>query len=382
MKPKKLLIVLIIGTTFLAGILFPTVSPAGLQTKNQLTREFGIFFDVIGLVKSEYVDEVSSSKLLSGALAGMLRNLDPYSQYLDADAYAELKADTEGKFGGIGIEVGIRNGFLRVISPLDGSPAEKAGILPGDIIMKINDAPARDTTLAESARRMRGEPGTIVKLALMRESDQKIIEVSVTREMIKVQSVKEAKMIDAETGYLRLSAFQENTAVEFQKALDGLLAQGMKGLILDLRNNSGGVFHSAVESAELFVPNGKVVVTTRAKNREKNREFISNSGKYRLIQPMVVLVNKGSASGSEILTGALQDHKLARVIGSKTYGKGCVQTLTPLSDHSAVRMTTSRYYTPNGRLIHEIGIEPDDAVEAIPGKDAPLERAIEWLKTS
>ncbi len=372
-------------TVFAAPAIEEQQQPAAKEADAVRDRRFlesktDLFLDVVDLVRAEYVDEVPIDSLFAGALNGMLRSLDPYSQYLDEAAYRELKADTEGEFGGLGLEVSVKGGFLHVISPLDDTPAARAGLLAGDTIVKIDGETTREITLAEAVKRMRGVPGTVIRLTVMREGESQLREIPVTRDRIVVRSIKESKLLEGGVGYVRISAFQENSAADLEKALDSLDAQGMKGLILDVRNNSGGLLSAAKEVAELFVPEGKLIVSTRGRGGKKEVLFVSKNPSPRRISPLVLVADRGSASGSEILAGALQDHKLAVVVGEKTFGKVSVQTLVPLPDGGAVRLTTSKYYTPNGRLLHEVGITPDFPVqgqETASAKDPALERALE-----
>ncbi len=342
-------------------------------------REMNLFLSVVSLIKSDYVDDISSKKLMDGALKGTLKSLDPYSQFLDAESYEDLKIGTEGKFGGLGLEVGIKGGLLYVISPLDDTPAQLAGIRAGDTIIKIDDEPTRDMALHDAVRKMRGAPGSVVKLTLMREGENKLLDLRVARDVVKIKSIKDAKLLENHVGYIRISAFQEKSAEEFEKALRSLMARGMSGLILDVRNNSGGLLKAAAEVTEKFIPDGKLIVSTKGRNPKKNTQFISQMKRPYEIRPLVVLVNKGSASGSEILAGAIQDYGLGSILGVRTFGKGSVQSLVPLPEGSAIRITTSKYYTPKGRLIHEVGISPDVVVEWKEDKSTPdiqLERAL------
>ena len=251
------------------------------------------------LIESNYVDEVKTSKLVTGALVGMLKSLDPYSYFLDAEAYQELKMDTNGKFDGLGLEVSVKGGFLHVIAPLDGSPAEEAGVKAGDMITKIDEVPTRDMTLNDAVKKMRGAPGSTVKLSLMREGANQLIELSVPRRVVMIKSIKEAKLLEDQIGYVRLSAFQDNSARDLRAAILKLQSEGMSGLILDLRNNAGGLLNSAVSVAEEFVPAGKVIVSTKGRNPKKSQTFVSQAQSPFRIDPWVVLVNKGSASSSD-----------------------------------------------------------------------------------
>ncbi|HTL69777.1 MAG TPA: S41 family peptidase [Candidatus Eisenbacteria bacterium] len=364
-----------------AAAAFSHEVPGTMQERLRLEEDLNLLVDVLAIIKTEYVDDVPLKKLMGGAMSGMLKALDPYSQFLDEDAYRDLKVDTEGRFGGLGLEVSVKNGHLHVIAPLDDTPAARAGIVAGDTILKLNGESTRDLSLSEAVKRMRGAPGSKLALTVMREGQPKLIEFEIARDTIQVKSVKEARLVDGKTGYIRLSSFQEKSPADFTQAVDGLLAQGMTGLILDVRNNAGGLLSAAVAITERFVPEGEVIVTTRGRNPSKSSKFVSHNKKPYSIRPLIVLVNKGSASGSEIFAGAVQDYRLGTVVGQKTFGKASVQTLIPLPDGSAIRLTTSKYYTPNGRLLHEAGVVPDVAVESDESKppggaDPVLERAI------
>ncbi len=346
-------------------------------------KDLGLFTEVMGIIKSDYVEDVGTVRLVEGALKGMLRSLDPYSQYLDAGQYEDLKIDTSGEFAGLGLEVSDKRGVLHVITPLDGSPAEQAGVKPGDAIIKIDGLSTRDLSLAEAVRKMRGQPGTAVVLTLMREGENQWMEIKIPRARVEVKSIREAKRLESGVGYIRLSAFQEKSGEDLARALLDLKNQDCKGLILDVRNNSGGLLTAAVDVAEQFVPEGKVIVSTKGRHPRKSATYVSKNKAIYSDGPLVVLVNKGSASGAEILAGAIQDHGLGRIVGSQTFGKGSIQSLVPLPGGAALRLTTSRYYTPKGRLIHEKGITPDIVVEPSQEKNGPdrvLLRALEAME--
>ncbi len=356
---------------------------ASAEDRQSLDRYLDLFVDVVALIRSDYVDEVSLDKLFSGALNGMLRSLDPYSQFLDADAYTELKVDTQGEFGGLGLEISVKGGVLHVIAPLDGSPADEAGLKAGDAIMKIDDAPTRDLTLSDAVKRLRGAAGSQVRLTVMREGENNLREFTVKRAVINVKSVKEAHLTAGGAGYVRLTSFQERSAEDLEEALRKLEGEGMAGLVLDVRNNAGGLLNAAVDVTGKFVPKGNLVVSTRGRSASKVTKFISKAKQPRRRYPLVVLVNKGSASGSEILAGAIQDYGYGTIVGTKTFGKASVQTLIPLPDGTAIRITTSKYYTPKGRLLHELGVTPDIVVEegsSAGGKDPQLDRAFQVLR--
>jgi carboxyl-terminal processing protease len=310
------------------------------------------------------VDEVSAKDLIYGALKGMLSSLDSHSQFMDPDTYNELKVDTEGKFGGLGIEITIKDGLLTVITPIEDTPAWKAGVKAGDRIVKINDELTRDMSLTDAVKKMRGVPGEQISIGVLRESEKRILEFKIIRDIIKIKGVKDSRILEDGIGYIRMVEFREETFHEFNAALDSLYKQGMNALVLDLRNNPGGLLESAVRVSEKFIEPGKLIVYTKGRKASQNLEFFAR-GKAPIIDlPMVLMINEGSASGSEIVAGCLQDYKRAILVGTKSFGKGSVQTIVPLSDGSALRLTTSKYFTPLGRQIHGKGVMPDIVVES------------------
>ncbi len=334
-----------------------------VNQKEELYESLELFADTVSIINGGFVDEVDSKDLIYGALKGMLSSLDPYSQFLDPDTYKEMKVTTGGEFGGIGIEISIRDNLLTVISPIAGTPAYRIGIKAYDRILKIDDESTKDITLIEAVKKMRGKPGEPVKLTILREGASRLLEFNIVRDIIKIESIKEAEIIEDKIGYIQIVEFQEHTKRDLDKALKKLEAQGMKGLIIDLRNNPGGLLTVAVEIADFFLPEGKLIVSTKGKNSAQNLVFKSHKTSAHLDYPIVILINEGSASGSEIVAGALRDNKRALLLGAKTFGKGSVQTIIPLSDGSAVRLTTSKYYLPGGESIHEEGIVPDIEVD-------------------
>ncbi|MCD6134407.1 MAG: S41 family peptidase [Candidatus Omnitrophica bacterium] len=326
-------------------------------------RELELFADALAIVQTQYVEHKSPQELIYGALRGLLASLDPYSQFMDPDEYKELIIDTRGKFGGLGIEISVRDGLLTVISPLADTPAWRAGIKAGDIIVKINGEITKGITLTEAVKKLRGKPGTQVNITVLREGAPKMLNFNITREMIKVKDIKKSALIEGKISYVSISEFRENTASELDKTLADLTKKGMQALVLDLRNNPGGLLMSAVKVTSRFIPTGELIVYTKSAEG-KIVKYNSLNSKVKIINvPMVVLVNNGSASGSEILAGCLQDYKRAVIMGIKTFGKASVQSVVPLSDGSALRVTTAKYYTPQGRLIHQKGIQPDISVE-------------------
>jgi carboxyl-terminal processing protease len=336
------------------------------------------FAEVFSLIKRNYVEPVEDKKLMIQAMTGMLNGLDPHSTYLDAEALKELQDGIQGEFGGLGIEVALEDGFVKVVSPIEDTPAFRAGIQAGDLIVKIDETPAKDMPLDEAVKRMRGKPSSKITLTLSRKGAPQPIVVTLTREVIKVQSVR-SKEAEPGYAYLRVTQFQENTARSVVEHLNKLGKDGKpKGLVLDLRNDPGGLLNSAIGVAAAFLPEGVTVVTTNGRTPGAHREYRAtprdyihgNSGDFlrglppwaREV-PMIVLVNGGSASASEIVAGALQDHKRAVVMGTRTFGKGSVQTTLPLTNSAAIKLTTARYYTPSGRSIQAKGIDPDVIIE-------------------
>ncbi|MBI4437239.1 MAG: S41 family peptidase [Candidatus Omnitrophica bacterium] len=353
--------------------LSPAANPAKAKSvkASDFYKDIELFTDALSIIQLDYVEEKNSKDLIYGALKGMLQSLDPHSQFMDPDTYNEMKIETEGEFGGLGIEITIQESLLTIITPIDDTPADRAGLKAGDRIVKIGGELTRDITLLEAVKKLRGKPGTEVTLTILRENEERLLEIIVVRDVIKIKSIKEARMVEKGIGYVRLSEFQENTPKDLEQALVSLEKEGMQGLILDLRNNPGGLLNTAVAVADGFVPKGELIVYTKGRKKDQDIEF-RGRGKYSHAgYPLVVLINGGSASGSEILAGAIQDHKRGILLGTKSFGKGSVQTVIPLKDGSALRLTTSKYFTPKGRLIHGEGIVPDVAVEFEEKKPSP-----------
>ncbi|MDH5181453.1 MAG: S41 family peptidase [Gammaproteobacteria bacterium] len=319
--------------------------------------------EVFSKIKDNYVEDVPDKVLLENAIRGMLSGLDPHSSYLDANSYKELQVSTRGEFGGLGIVVGMDDGFVKVISPIDDTPAHKAGIKAGDLIIRLDDTPVKGMSLDDAVKIMRGKPGTSIKLLIVREGEDKPLDFSVTRDRIQVQSVR-SKSLEEGYGYVRISQFQERTSKDMKDAITKLKKKAkLKGLILDLRNNPGGLLDQAIEVSDTFITKG-TIVSVKGRNQVEHLNHKATSTDYTGGIPMIVLVNGGSASASEIVAGALQDHKRAIIMGEKTFGKGSVQTVVPLpNSNSAIKLTTARYYTPSGRSIQAKGIEPDIALE-------------------
>jgi carboxyl-terminal processing protease len=366
MKPRKrrlltaLLVCAVTCTFWFGGHAVGRVSAVAKETYENIE----VFTNVLALVQKNYVDPVTTKQLIDGAITGMLNALDPHSAYLPPEMYKELQVDTRGSFGGLGIEITTRNNVLTVVSPIEDTPAYRAGVKSGDQIIKIEDEFTKDMPLVEAVKKMRGPKGTKIHLTLRREGLPNFIELTLTREVIKIQSVK-ARMLEKGYGFLRITQFQEHTDDDLQKALATLEKENggpLAGLVLDLRNNPGGLLTQAVKVSDEFIDSGLVVYTDGRLDNQKQKYFAHKAGSHTEF-PMIVLVNGGSASASEIVAGALQDHKRGLVLGTQTFGKGSVQTILPLEENAAIRLTTARYYTPNGRSIQATGITPDIVVE-------------------
>lgn len=322
-----------------------------------------LFTEVLSIVQSQYVDEVPPKDLVYSAIRGTLRGLDPHSSFLDPDMYREMQVETSGTFGGLGIEITLKDDVLTVVSPIDGTPAHRAGLHSGDRIVKIEGISTKDMSLTDAVKRMRGKPGTKVTISIMREGWTEPKEFTMTREQIHVQSVR-SQDLEPGIGYIRLRQFQEQTPADLDGVLEKFARNGkLQGLVLDLRNDPGGLLTAAVEVTEKFLEDGKLVVYTEGRVRNQSMRFTAHAKKPYLDFPIVVLVNQGSASASEIVAGALQDWGRGIVLGTTTFGKGSVQTIIPLSDGSGLRLTTAKYFTPKGRSIHGKGIAPDIVVE-------------------
>ena len=331
-------------------------------------EKMALFTKVLEEVREIYVDtnKVAYTNLIYGALRGMLQSLDPHSQFMDPSTYQDMKDDTSGQFGGLGIVVGLKDGLPTVIAPMEDTPGFRAGILPGDKIIEVDGKSTEGLTLDEVVKKMRGPPGTKVTLRLMRPKTQALRTVEVIRAEINVPSVKDAQILEDGVGYVRILTFSEHTADDLQKALDELNRQGLRALVLDLRNNPGGLLSSAVEVSQKFLRKGDLVVSTVGRTEKQQMVEKAGGRNHYLDFPMAILINGGSASASEIVAGALQDQHRAFLVGEKSFGKGSVQSVIPLEDGSALRLTTAKYYTPSHRVIHERGIEPDILVSMSP----------------
>ncbi len=375
MLRKKNILMLTLG--MLLGLLISLCSSvlAERDDANAVTKteslalpyeELREFTEVFGRIKRDYVEEVSDKKLLEYAVRGMLSGLDPHSSYLGEEEYQELKEGTTGQFGGLGIEVTMENGFVKVVSPIDDTPAQRAGIKAGDLVVRLDDLPVKGMTLTEAVKIMRGKPGSSILLTVVREGEETPLKINIVRDIIKVKSVK-SKILEKDYGYLRISSFQSRTGKGVSEAIASLKKENegdLKGLVLDMRNNPGGVLNAAVDVSNAFLETG-VIVYTEGRIKNSEMKFYASAGDEIDGAPIVVLINSGSASASEIVAGALQDHKRALIMGEKSFGKGSVQTILPTGSGAAVKLTTARYFTPSGRSIQAEGIEPDVALARV-----------------
>ncbi len=356
--------VLCLGIILGAGMTFHTTVIAKLADSPLPLEDIRVFADVFGKIKSDYVEDIGDKKLLRDAIEGMMTGLDPHSTYLDPESFKEVRIGTEGKFGGLGIEVTTEDGFIKVVSPIDDTPAAKAGVLAGDIITHIDGESIKGVILSEAVKMMRGEPGSEIKLTIIREGESAPLELAFARAVINVTSVK-SRLLDKKFGYVRVTQFQSNTAEAMNREIAEIKEQAggkLKGLVLDLRNNPGGVLNAAVSISDAFLTEG-VIVYTKGRQSDSQLNFKADPEDQIDGAPIVVLVNGGSASASEIVAGALQDHERAIIMGEKTFGKGSVQTILPMPNGAALKITTARYYTPDDRSIQARGITPDVLVE-------------------
>jgi carboxyl-terminal processing protease len=371
----------LIGLGLVAGVLISMQFAAVAEKDSAITslpiEELRSFAEVFGRIKSDYVEPVSDKKLITEAITGMLSGLDPHSTYLDAEGFKELQVGTQGEFGGLGIEVGMEDGLVKVISPIEDTPAFLAGVKTGDLILKLDDTLVKGLTLNDAVKRMRGKPGSNIVLTILRKSEPKPLTITITRAVIKVQSVK-SKLVDPGYAFVRVTQFQEHTGENLATALEKLLKESkneLTGLVLDLRNDPGGLLTGSVAVSAAFLPKDALVVYTEGRTEDAKmrlsaspQDYLRGTGKSDYLKnlpevfktiPMVVLINGGSASASEIVAGALQDHKRAVIMGTQSFGKGSVQTILPLGNNTAIKLTTARYYTPSGRSIQATGIVPD-----------------------
>ncbi len=352
---KKILIVINITFIFFHSSVYS-------QNLDKLYDKIDLFSEVLEKINNEYVDEVDQSEIMDSAINGLLQSLDPYSGYMNPKIFEEMQTETKGEFGGLGIEVSMEAGVVKVISPIDDTPASRVGIKSGDYIVKVDNVQIQGKTLMEAVNLMRGPVDTNVEITIRRKGLKKAKNFTIRREIIEIQSVF-SKFIDNKVGYLRLRAFNENSSNQLKKEIKKLEKEkNLVGYIFDLRNNPGGLLSQAVKISDFFLDDGEIVSTRGRKNRD-NRKFFAKKGDQISGKPLLVLINNGSASASEIVAGALQDHKRAILLGEKTYGKGSVQSIIPLANRGAIRLTISKYYLPSGESISEIGVSPDIFVE-------------------
>ncbi len=377
---KKIIIVLFICLPVVTLICWERNSRVEAKTED-IYKNLETFSSVLSLIEKNYVEEIDVDKVMEGAIKGMLASLDPHSSYMKPDDFQELKIETKGSFSGIGIEITMKDGVLTVVSPIEGTPAFEKGVQSGDKILKINGESTQDLSLMEAVKKLRGPQGTEVTISIFREGMTELKDITIVRNVIPLISVT-SKTLEPGFGYIRIRSFQSNTTKEFKDALEALEKEGpLHGLVIDLRNNPGGLLDQAVKISDFFIDHG-MIVSTKGRLKEQNMEFKAHNtgGKYKF--PIVVLVNEGSASASEIVAGALQDHKRALILGAQTFGKGSVQTIIPMDNGAGLRLTTARYYTPNDRSIQATGITPDIIVptEVIEQHDGKIRKKINFLR--
>ena len=332
------------------------------QNNEDLYEKIDVFSEVLEKIENQYVDEIDQSKVMDSAIHGVLQSLDPYSAYMSPNIYKSMKTETSGEFGGLGIEVSMEAGVVKVISPIDNTPASRAGIKAGDYIIRINDEQVQGKTLMEAVNMMRGPVGSTIEITIRRKNLKKAKKFEITREMIEVQSVK-SKIINTGIGYLRLTSFNENSGIQLKKEMKKFESKNnLNGYILDLRNNPGGLLSQAIDVTNFFLNEGEIV-STKSRDRRENRRFFAEKGDKINGKTLIVLINYGSASAAEIVAGALQDHKRAILLGEATYGKGSVQSIIPLKNKGAIRLTVSKYFLPSGKSISEVGVSPDIVIE-------------------
>ena len=347
---NSLLLVLIFSFLFL--------NKSSAATDADIYKKIDLFGEVLDKINKEYVDEVNQAEAMDAAINGVLQSLDPYSAYMSPETYQNMQTETSGEFGGLGIEVGMESGVVKVISPIDNSPASEIGVKAGDYIVKINDIQVQGKSLTEAVNLMRGPVGSDIQITIRRRGVKKAIIFSITREIIQIASAK-SKLIDNNIGYLRLTSFNQNSANQIKKEIQKLKKQKkIKGYILDLRNNPGGLLSQAIKISDLFLDNGEIV-STKSRRKSENIKRFASKGDFINGKPLIILINYGSASASEIVAGALKDHKRAILVGETTYGKGSVQSIIPLKNKGAIRLTISKYYLPSGKSISKVGVTPD-----------------------
>lgn len=364
------------GLTILTGLTGPFNPSRAIAAASDTYRQLNLFGDVFEKIRSDYVDRPEDAKLIESAINGMLTSLDPHSSYMDAKSFKDMQVQTRGEFGGLGIEVTMEDGQLKVVTPIDDTPASKAGVMSGDIIAAIDDEPVQGLSLNQAVEKMRGAVNTPVRLKIVRKGASDPLEVKIVRDVIRIRSVR-MRNEGGDIGYIRITQFNEQTFDGLKKAIEDLNkeipADKLKGYVIDLRNNPGGLLDQAIAVSDAFLERGEIV-STRGRNADETQRFNARSGDLTKGKPVIVLINGGSASASEIVAGALQDHKRATVVGTRSFGKGSVQTIIPLGQNGAIRLTTARYYTPSGRSIQAKGIDPDvqvmpDVPPELKGKD-------------
>ncbi len=348
---KKLLIII-----FFLNILF--FSKSSISTENNIYEKIDLFGEVLEKINNEYVDEINQSESMDSAINGLLQSLDPYSSYMPPEIFSEMQTETSGEFGGLGIEVGMESGVVKVISPIDDTPASRAGIKAGDYIVKIQDTQVQGKSLSEAVDLMRGPVGSSIELTVRRKGKKKALTFNIVREIIQIQSVK-SDLLNNNIGYIRLTSFNENSGKQIEDKIKNLENnQNVKAYILDLRNNPGGLLSQAIKISDFFLDNGEIV-STKSRKASENRKWFAKKGDITKGKTLVVLINYGSASASEIVAGALKDHKRAIILGENSYGKGSVQSIIPLKNKGAIRLTVAKYYLPSGKSISEVGVIPD-----------------------
>ena len=352
---KKIFISFLFYYIFLQGV---------NSAENDIYKKIDLFGEVLEKINKEYVDEIDQSKSMDSAINGLLQSLDPYSSYMSPEIYNEMQTETSGEFGGLGIEVSMESGVVKVISPIDDTPASKAGIKAGDYIVKINDIQVQGKSLLEAVELMRGPVGTDIDLTIRRRGEKKALTYNITREIIQIKSVK-SDLLENNIGYIRLTSFNENSAKQIKKQISKLENdKEIKAYILDLRNNPGGLLSQAIKISDFFLDNGEIV-STKSRKASENRKWFAKKGDLTNGKALIVLINYGSASASEIVAGALKDHKRAILIGENSFGKGSVQSIIPLKNNGAVRLTVAKYYLPSGKSISQVGVSPDIEVDEI-----------------
>jgi carboxyl-terminal processing protease len=338
------------------------INKVSAESNTSIYEKIDLFSEVLNKINNEYVEEVNQSDTMDAAINGVLQSLDPYSTYMSPKMFRDMQTETSGKFGGLGIEVGMEHGVVKVISPIDNSPASRVGVKAGDYIVKINDNQVQGKSLTEAVELMRGPVGSDIEITVRRKGVKKSIIFTITREIIKIESVK-SKYIDEGIGYLRLTSFNENSGKQIKKKIKEFNnKKDLKGYILDLRNNPGGLLSQAIKIADFFLEDGEIV-STKGRKKSENRKFFAKKGDLTNGMTLIVLINYGSASASEIVAGALKDHKRAILVGENSYGKGSVQSVIPLKNKGALRLTISKYYLPSGKSISEVGVTPDIEIE-------------------